>query len=127
MVNKWEKNNSFIIIKKLQFFNWLINIMLQWLCFILFLASGHSSLNGTVIGSIITISFTVIIVALICCITVAIVVIIKYRKKHSGLYYSNQNVELDTIKVPFPDTTKSQIQDPCPQYDEVNRSGKHLG
>ena len=63
--------------------------------------------------------------ALICCITVAIVVIIKYRKKHSGLYYNDQQVELDTVKVPFPDTTKSQIQDPCPHYDEVNRSGKH--
>ena len=93
--------------------------MSQWLYFILSLASGQSStsFNESVIGGIDTIGFTVIIVA--------IVVIIKYHKRHSGFFYSNQNFELDAIKVPFPDTTKSQIQDPCPQYDEVNRSGKH--
>ena len=60
--------------------------------------------------------------ALICCITV---VIIKYHKRHSGFFYNNQQVELDTIKVPFPDTTMSQIQDPCPHYEEANHYGKH--
>ena len=62
--------------------------------------------------------------ALICSITV---IIIKYRKRHSGFLYNNQQVELDTIKVPFPDTTMSPIQDPYPRYDEVNHSGKHPG
>ena len=77
--------------------------------------------------------------ALICCVTVAIVITGKHRKRQNAFINheisSTPQIELDTIKLSSIQTTKTspttslpnvtlsmtpQIQDPCPNYETVN-------
>ena len=98
------------------------------------------SFSGATVGSIATFSLAIIIVAFICCVSVAIVITGKHRKRQSAFIIdeisNTQQIELDTVKLPSIQTTRTspttsfqnptlstipQIQDPCPHYEAVHQ------